>query len=431
MNAEKAIAKIVEKCYAGKAKDKNLEVLLSYLLAHSTLGESLQKNIPDLNLKMEDKRDGTLVTLGEYSLDDHNVYLNGRLVKEAKNGVERALFQLLETYGHEMTHHDQYLKGTLDNHSNDNKLSKSTVAGMCQAAGKNFSEQDYHDASHGSYLKLPHEEGAREGGSAFVIEALEHLVKNPYLKDSVREKLQADLEYAIQNSVDYKKRDEEYYLVYDNFKLFLKTRRIEDFMNDIGRTERYPGLEYENAVRIWLDANEPDKIIQSYVSFIGTGNEYSTLRDLVTKHIKDESFPKESRDKLVGIIFNGLKNKDMGPENYEERINDFLDETQVLEIYESLLKRDISKIDCPMFKKYKNRSDEFAKLGEILANNLEHIKINAPEEAELLKEELCNIIFVAKNKLKPESLEKLQEARKKLVQKLQVEEEGKEVKKNK
>lgn len=431
MNAEKAIAKIIEKCYSGKAKDKNLEALLGYLLAHSTLGESLQKNIPDLNLKMEDKRDGTLVTLGEYNLSDHNVYLNGQLVKDARNGVERALFQLIETYGHEMTHHDQYVKGTLDNHSNDGMVSKDSVAGMCQAAGKNFSEQDYKDASFGSYLKLPHEEGAREGGATFVIEALEHLVKNPYLKESIREKLQADLEYARQNAVDYKKRDEEYYRVYDNFKLFLKTRRLEDFMNDIGRTETYPGLEYEKAVKLWLEASDPDKIIQSYVNFIGTGNEYSTLRDLVTKHIKAESFPKESRDKLVMIIFNGLKNKDMGPENYEERIHDLLDENQILEIYESLLKRDISKIDCPMFKRYKNKTDYCDKLGEIIANNLEKIKINTPEEAEILSSEIFGITWHAKSNLKPETLEKLKEARQKLVERLQAEEQEKEVKKNK
>ena len=428
MNAEKAIAKIVEKCYSGKAKDKNLEALLSYLLANSTLGQSIQKNIPDLNLKMEDKRKGTLVTLGEYSLDNHHVYLNGQLVKDARSGVERALFQLIETYGHEMTHHDQYLKGTLDNHSNDNKLSESTVAGMCQAAGKSFSDKDYCDASFGSYLKLPHEEGAREGGSAFVIEALELLVKNPYLKDSVREKLNSDLEYARQNAGDYKKRDEEYYRVYDNFKLFLKTRRIEDFMNDIGKTQGYPGLDYERAVQIWLDANEPDKIIQSYVSFIGTGDDYYTLRDLVTKHIKSESFPKESRDKLIQTIFNGLKNKDMGPENYEERINDLLDENQVLEIYESLLKRDVSKIDCPIFKKYKDKTDACVKMGEIMAANLENIKLDTPEDAELLKSELFGIVWVAKSKLKPETLEKLKEARKKLDEKFKVEEAKKSIK---
>ena len=84
-----------------------------------------------------------------------------------------------------------------------------------------------------------------------------------------------------------------------------------------------------------------------------------------------------------------------------------LDENQVLEIYESLLKRDISKIDCPMFKKYKYMSDDFAKLGEIIANNLEQIKINSPEEAKILSDELFEITFVAKSNLKPESLEKL------------------------
>ena len=84
-----------------------------------------------------------------------------------------------------------------------------------------------------------------------------------------------------------------------------------------------------------------------------------------------------------------------------------------------------------MFKRYKNKTDYCDKLGEIIANNLEKIKISTPEEAEILASEIFGITWHAKSKLKPETLEKLKEARQKLVERLQAEEQEKEVKKNK
>ena len=142
----------------------------------------------------------------------------------------------------------------------------------------------------------------------------------------------------------------------------------------------------------------------------------------------EESFPKEHRDKLIETISNGLKNKGFGPEMYEERLNDLLEVDDVLEIYEATFLKDVSKIDCPLFKKYKNRSDDYVKFGEVLADNLEKIKISTPEQAEALKEELFDVVWVCKGKLKPESLEKLKEARQKLVEKLKDQEEKKVVK---
>jgi len=401
MKEDKVIAKIVEKFYSGKAKTKNFLFLMNYLLDNSILGKSFDGEKAHIVVSLLDSKSGHQ-KLGTYKSENSAVYINEKYVELACKGEEGILAQIINTYGHEYTHHNQHLKGTLKEAKDgtiEDRLEEKDIAEMFKiATGRDPTDSEIiriENMAQGSYLRQPHEEEARNNGGYFAIEALENLLKNQYLKEEVKNKIIKDLEDIKQEEIERKLDDEFFYSEYEKFIKFLRNKNIKDFMNDVVKNIGYGNNNFLLAIKVWIDAQEPELVIDSYSQLIGTGSEYKVLRKTLTEHIKSEAFPKELKDAFVDRLVSKFKNKDAPEQFYEEELKDILDDEQILEMYDSLLKGDLKKINCPLFDSEYKKEEYAVTKGKLIVKNLEYIKENFSkldkEDLQVLKEEISDI----------------------------------------
>ena len=422
MASEKEIAEVVERCYTGKASEQDLSSLLEHLLQNSTLGKNINGNLPEVFFHLNEEKSEHIIKYGNYDKNGHIICLNENMIDDVKKGKDRSLFQLIDTYGHEMTHHYQYLKGELESKETAH-FKQENVKAITEATGVKMPDKNYFEVSHGEYLKLPHEEGAREGGAAFVLEAFKHLLTNPYLNKNIKEKVENDLKYVDEYVEQSKIKDQYYYKQHDGFIRYLKQLTFEEFLND-----RCNKKDIENSITdamdVWLEAQSPDTIIESYVKLIGSGEEYSTVRDKILKSINSDSFPKNIRDNMISRVYKALHNPNIPEYRFEKELQEILSKEQILDVYEYLLQHDVKNIDCPLFTKYKLDPD----FVQVFVKNLEKTVLNSRKDAEVLKKEMFGIIFTSDvNGIDDKNLKKLEEAHAKLSSKLNVQEEKKTV----
>jgi len=412
MNEDK-IAEIVEKFYLGEAEKEDFETLMGYLLDNSTLGKSLDGNRPDIAVEpnLVDPNSGKIVG-GYYRRGDGCVRINEDYVESACKGEKNVFLEMINAYGHEVTHYHQHLEGT----SVKLRVDEQVVEEIFKVkTGRNPTDDDMKHIeymSYGSYLKLPDEEGARDGGAIFTIEALEHLLKNQYLKEEVKNKIIEDLEVRKQNETERKVQEEFFYKEYEEFDKFVQITSINDFMAYIDKNkEDFQNLDKKNimekTIKTWIEAQkDPYVIVDSYIHLIGKGSEYNILREPLTKHIKSDSFPTALKDTLVNHIASVLKKKEKSEKFYEEELRAILGDKQILEIYDSVLKGDLKKIKCPLFeysmfdfdgmiRKGLSEAEYLIAKGKLIVKNLEYIKENFSEydseDAQALREEIYNI----------------------------------------
>lgn len=393
MNQEKEIAEIVERCYTGSASENDLFTLTEYLLQCTTVGKNIQGNVPEVVFNLNREGSVSENTMGQYDDVNQKVYINESLVSDIMKGTEKSLFYFLEAYGHEVTHHKQLMNSE---YKENTALSASDIEKMFDVVGASVDSNVCENIRVGSYERQPHEVDARRGGILFIKESLEHLINNQYINVSVKEKMRSDLVHLKEHVKERNEIEESHNWAYDKFISFVKNLDINKLMHaeatcDITNTDTQIALL--RVIRIWLKENEAIKVCNSYIQLIGSENTYRTLKKGITNYIMGESFPKEYRDRLTDLICRGLKKSDMETEFYDSTLIDILNREQILEIYEHLLKNNITKIDTSLFKACCSVSEYAEGMAQTMANNLNNIHIWTQNEATIFSQHIIRILW--------------------------------------
>ena len=416
MNMDKSIAKVISKCYSGKASIKDISFLLNNLLKQTTLGKFVEQKLPNLNLTMENKTEGLLVTLGEYSNVNSTIYINNALVERSRKGIGRGLAQLFDTYGHEMTHHWQHLIGSINRQSIPN-YDKETVKGMCKIVGLDVNEEICKNIAHANYLKQPHEIEARDGGALFAVEVFQSILKNEYLTPEIREKVLSDLEFANENLMEHEKKNEPYYEQYEKFMAFFKSRNIKNFSVN-KKVESF--ISCHNAFELWSNQNDPETLCRSYLTLIGSGLEYGYVRNMLIQRIKSPDFPEETRNRMIDSIVSTLKKGELEDMYYENALVDILEDEHLFEIYETLFVNNVEKLGATLFLSMEWEEKYAPAIGKIIVDNLEKVKINSEKDVISVYRKVENVLAFQNIDIPDELKKQLNDIKEKLESKVQI-----------
>lgn len=416
MSMDKSVAKVISKCYSGKASIKDISFLLNAVLKQTTLGKFVEQKLPNLNLTMENKSGGVLVTLGEYSNINSTIYINNALVERSRKGIGRGLAQLFDTYGHEMTHHWQHLIKSINKQRIPN-YDKETVKGMCKIVGLDVNEEICKNIAHANYLKQPYEIEARDGGALFAVEVFQSILKNEYLTPEIREKVLSDLEFAKENLMVHEQRNESYYAQYEKFMAFFKSRNIKNFLAN-KKVESF--IYCHNAFELWSNQNDPETLCRSYLALIGSGLEYGYVRNMLVQRIKNPDFPKETRDRMVEAIVSTLKKGDLEDMYYENELTDILEDEQLLEVYETLFVNNMEKLSATLFLSMEWDEKYAPAIGKIIVDNLEKVKINSEKDVMSVHRKIDCVLSFQDINIPDELKKQLNDMKEKLESKLQI-----------
>ena len=411
MNREKVAAKTLRKIYAGKASVKDVDFLLGYFLMSSSLYPSLKDDLPVVYLNMKKALDVNDRVRGQYNSDFNAVFLNEKIVEEARKGDRDSFVTIVTTYGHEMTHGNQHKKG--EKFTSSLKVEK--IRGMIEAVGYTPGENFCSEVAHGSYLRLAHEESAREGGAFFAQEVLKKMADNPYLKEEDKNKLLEDVELAKQKRDEEKENNKYFYDEYESFERQFKDINISRLIDSEEKAaDRI--IDYADAVGLWIKLNDSLDVCRGYLKLIGKVDGSSLLRGQITRAINGEDFPKEDRAKMQAAIVKTFKENELDKDYYEKELVDILDESQILELYEDTLVRDISKLDDnELFDEFKFSSEFAVAKGAVLVKNFREgkIKINNNDDFLNLAFEITGITFNGGKALPEELRDELEDIKEK------------------
>lgn len=391
MNREKVAAKVLGKIHAGKASVKDVGFLLNYFLESSYLYPVLKDDLPVVYLDMKNAGEVKGTVRGQYFGYSNAVFLNDKIIESARRGDRHSFVAIVTTYGHEMTHGSQWKHGEHFDYS----LKEEDVKGMVEALGYTPGEHFCHNVAHGSYLRLKHEEGAREGGALFAQEVLKKMLNNPYLKEEDKRKLLEDIELAKQINSEEKEKNKYFYEEYESFERQFRDINISRLIDSEEKAaDRF--VDYANAVDLWIKLNDSLDVCKGYLKLIGKVDGSSLLRQQITRAINGEDFSREDREKMQGAIVRTFKENDLSIDYYERELADVLEEKQILELYEDALLRDMSKLDGnELFEEFTFSSEFAVAKGEILAKNYREgkIKVNNNEDFLSLAFEITKITF--------------------------------------
>ena len=406
MNKDKKAAKILGKIYARRASVKDVGFLLNYFLESSSLYPILKDDLPVVYYDMKKAGEVSETVRGKYIGKSNVVHLNDKIIESARRGDRHSFVSIVTTYGHEMNHGRQWKQG----HYFTSSLKKEKIKGMLDAVGYAADEGFCGDVAHGSYLKLEHEEDARECGALFAQEVLKKMLDNPYLKEADRKRLLEDIELAEQVNSAEQDVNKHFYSVYDNFKNQFKDINVTKLIESESRAEVAQFVDYADAVNFWIKSNDSFDVCKGYLKLIGKVNGSSFLRKQLTSAINDEKFSRENREKMQVAIMRTFKENDMSIDYYEAELAEVLEEKHILELYEDVITRDINKVDGKLFDELSYSPSVSAAKGKLIAKNYREgkIKINNDEDFLSLSFEITKIVFRGEDLLGEDLCEELE-----------------------
>jgi len=406
MNREKVVAKTIGKMHKGKAKEKDLLNFLGNCLSGTSLDTNLGKNKTNIHLTIVNNGEpDDFVTRGQYFNGD--VYINPDLISAVIKGEDflekNSFVSLVETYGHEVTHLVQAIKGMEKDYKDKayacdiEKLNKT-----CNCFGINLSNEGSEKLWYYLYLDREHEVEARSGGADFLIEFLKNLQSNQYLKKDDLEKIKGYYQISLKNLENY---DDTYIKsakpVLSEFMARIKECPFEEIFKNVSGKMKY--VDAVDAVRLWSGFQEPKDICQCYLNTLGkeshTDNGTFNFQDFFVDKILSKDFPNEVREKMVNEMLRVFKTNKLEPRYYQESIKHFLSVDQIFDLYERSFNDNMETLNTPLFSEIRTKSEYGERIGKIILDNIEKKAPITDQEAEFLYDELFTVTFISGNKM--------------------------------
>jgi len=347
MNKEKVLAKSVSKIYSGKAKDKELLFVLDYALRNSTLGKSMgEENLLPVKIsKLKNSDMPELELKGVHNRTKNEIYINVFLVKAVLQG-QRDFFEIVDTVGHEETHRWQHVRG--DNMNEEKKKSKSQIVEFLNDFGFSADDDYVRNVAEGSYRRMPIEIDARKGGYVFAQEFLRGLLNNRYLEEDIKTKITNSISSSklyYENNLRY---DNISFGFYNNFIREMKTRLNAKKFADTANEGQYNQLMYNWAMETCFDSNDFESLEKNFRILL---DEVPKKGDIVAVKLISlmDKFP-ERKENFKRQVINTFENKDIDKKHYSECLKYLLNEEECFDLYRSAIKKDVKKVNAPLFR---------------------------------------------------------------------------------
>ena len=374
---DKLIAKKFIDIYEGKASMEQLLDFAELVFSQTSLSKNINKKP-----KQEVAHFEKLGHNGEYRFSEEKIYINDIYEQVIKEKVEGKLGDFFNTYGHESEHHRQKENG--EKFNKEYKISDEMMGDILKSVGIYSDEENM---SHGLYLDLPYERGAREAGREFAIEVFKNLLNNKYINKNYDMCM-----YLERELVEYSEKNIERFNR-DNETIKMYRENVMNWSAMLGMGK----LEYEDRENAFLFYHQMRKkyipirqITKDYFDVASCG--YLIGKNVMDIVISSKDFPQEEKDLLRGYIGKilsngGLINERAGyPDLFKhDNFDVIFDKDDYKEIFENLLQKHVSKINTPLFLSQAMSNPEG--MAKVLLKNKENdsIIIKNKDDAEAVK----------------------------------------------
>jgi len=381
-------AEVIERFYNGTATNRDVEDFVNYLLITSSFDQRTKDN-PAIFMEAQK------IKGGEYLGANQTIVVSVDIINKARQGEISNFYALINAYGHEMTHHSQYLRG--DN-GGDYCYNVEDLKVFFEAikAKKELSESDYGELEHALYLSLPYEEEARVGGALFAREVLSKCLTNPFLSKGARSFLSRTLEGAIKYEENYKQREHVYYETLGLVKDLLNEPNKEGNMIEYPKVldlMKYTKINYtdkaELVSKIWVKLRSFNDLIKDYFDLIGQGG--SIVREEIALAFNKEDFPVDKKEKFKKRIMETFLQGDIEERFYEKELKDILSYKDIFIIYESVLRNNIKKAEYGLFENLKENTELDQLRAEVILKVLKNKKSFSMDEMDAWNNEILSV----------------------------------------
>ena len=395
---EKVIAELFSKIVNGDCVEEEVISLLDYLIAQSSCFAMIKKKPGIAFFVGGEKVYGDKVLAGRYKTQEKNIYLSGNLLSTIGDKGNNVLPSLINTLGHELTHHVQQERGFRF----PCECSGESVEAICSVLGiKGLVKKDCDLIAFSRYLQLVHEEQARENAILFSEEVLKMIKKNKYLNSEDKKTLVRAFQESVVNNRNKEKDNKAVYVLYKSFCKKIASFDIEYFCElsqKIKRGEVSASIkDLGNAISMKIDGSNPKDVCKDYIRML-LSDEPEVILSL-QEGILGENFPKKMRESLKKELVRSLSQKGVNNKVYSVELSSFLDSNQIGEIYGNLLMRDFVKVKSNLFRFFLMYSEQGASIiGEKI---IEFFKENglggvSADCLKILREDI-ELIFLNKN----------------------------------
>ena len=339
MITERRLAMLVEKCYAGTAKNMEIYELLKETLKLTDFGKSLKGKTTSLLITK------TETETGLYFRGKKIIYLKETLFEDIQKRKVGAVSQILETFGHENKHFFQDLHGHFDINdkvqgSIDYRKSQVELMGRISSCD----EDSIEDMKFYMYLDCLMEVQARETGEDFMASAMGLFLQNRFISEDTKALIRRDIHKMADRHISRKQEEQNLAYQYEKFKESYRKNFVNYDMTHM------IGYEVINAAYLWLEMAKPADVAKGYMVLIDREGEdkiYGRVRMAIKQFILSDDCSPLAREELEEMLLKKCISENCGEKFYLEDNIDILSAESSCKIYEHILKNDLSKLVTP------------------------------------------------------------------------------------
>lgn len=312
------VEEIIERFMSKKASFDDAKLLFIYTAKNSYLNKIIKDNIPHLHTEQIEDLDDIRNIRGAYNKRTNTIYIdNGIVKKTCESKKETSFFELIELYGHELTHHVQYLNNKLKKRHGYSEEQLRLFFRAIKLENK-LNERDYFELSVGTYLSLKNEEEAREGGALIALQILKKFTKLETLSEESKSFILTNLKKAKEHQKTYKQFEEPYYDILERTRIFLSLPNEE--LDESDNLIRYPKIldllkhmkkaskkEEDLLAQIWVDLRDINSLIADYNYLCQQGE--IIIKKKIIERIKELDLDKEKVAELEKELSKLIKTK--------------------------------------------------------------------------------------------------------------------------